>query len=323
VPWLYEVSVPVASQSTEERTRAAGDALLTLLTRLTGLAHVPRTAEVNQALDTAERYYSEFRFASAADEGLELVIQFEPASVLELIREAGLPIWRATRDQILVWVVVQEGSERSLVGATSESPMLAGFEGRALDRGLPLTIPLLDLEDQLAVDTTAVWGRLSQVVDPASERYGADVLLLGRVVQTPAGDWESDWEFWVDGVDVPFSAKGMDLTAQAVQVVDLLADELAGRRVVHGRQTGQLLVAIGGVATPGDYGALLNYVRSLEFVEQVGVAGMHDNRLWLTIDTPADAERLLRAFQRDRRLYDDQLAMVDAADLRLVWRSSD
>jgi hypothetical protein len=350
VPWLYEVSVPVSSQSSDERNRASAEALLKLLTRLTGLAHVPRTEAVLAALDDAERYYSEFRYVKVVregmdedgketaiendqqqepEEGLDLIIQFDAAPVVDLIRAAGLPIWRASRERVLAWIVIQDQrldqslADRKIVGSTPASPLTSGLEARAVDRGLVMTVPLLDLEDQLAVDPAAVWGRLSQVLDPASERYGADVLLLGRVVRLPGGGWESDWEFWVDGVVVPFGIEDLDLRTHGAEAVDVLADELAARRVVHGRQAGQLRLAVSGVATPADYGALLNYIRSLEFVDRVGVAGMENQRLWLLVDTPADPDRLLAAFQRDRRLYDDQLAMVDSADLRLVWRSGD
>lgn len=340
VPWLYEVGVPVADQSAAERSRAAADGLKKLLTRLTGLAYVPMTPEVTEALDQPDRYYNEFRFARvAADpadppadpenparDGLELVIQFDPDPVQALIRAAGLPIWRAQRERVLVWVVLAEGSGRQILGATSDVPLIAGLNEGARDRGLPLTLPLLDLEDQLAVDPAAVWGRLSQAIDPASRRYGADVLLLGRITPSEtadAGGWDGDWEFWVDGVVVPFTTSGTDLAGQGREAVEVLADELAARRVVHGRQAGQLQLAVSGIRSPADYGALLNYLNSLEFVQKVGVSGLEGGRLLLLLDTPADPDRLLGTFERDGQLYDDQLALVDDADLRLVWRGGD
>lgn len=329
VPWLYEVSVPVANQSDGERRRASSEGLVVLLSRLTGLAHVPRTEAVNQALAAPEGYYNEFHFArddaaaAAGESGLRLVVQFDPDPVLNLIRRADLPIWRASRERVLVWAVMQEGAERAIVGATSTSPLVRGLNEQARARGLPLNLPLLDLEDQLAVDPAAVWGRLSQVIDPASARYGADMLLFGRITASPDGAWQSDWEFWVDGVLVPFTAEGADLEAQGREVVDVLADELAERRVVVAREAGRLAISVSGVVNPADYGALLGYLRSLEFVQNVGVSGIRDGRLWLVVDTPAEAPRLLETFERDQRLFDDQLALIDGADLRLVWRGGD
>ncbi len=341
VPWLYEVAVPVADQSDRERSRASGEGLLRLLTRLTGLTHVPRTPEVAEALAGPDGYYNEFHFSrverapEASDQtpngapalnpqpGLELVIQFDPGPVQALIRAAGLPIWRAQRERVLVWAVVADDAGRQIVGAASDLPLVDGLNQRARDRGLPLTLPLLDLEDQLAVDPAAVWGRLSQVIDPASRRYGADVLLLGRISPDAQGGWTSDWEFWVDGVVVPFDSDSADLLTHGLDAVDVLADELAARRVVHGRQAGQIQLAVSGVRTPADYGALIGYMKSLEFVQNVGVTGISDGRIWLLVDTPAEPDRLLSTFERDRQLYHDQLALLDNADLRLVWRGGD
>jgi len=325
VPWLYEVAVPVTNQSDGERRRASSEGLAVLLTRLTGLADVPRTPEVSKALSAPDGYYNEFHFTvddeavAAGESGLRVVFQFDPDPVLDLVRRADLPIWRASRERVLVWAVIQEGSERTIVGATSDLPLVKGLNDEARARGLPLNLPLLDLEDQLAVDPAAIWGRLSQVIDAASERYGAEVLLLGRI--TPSADgWQSDWEFWVDGALVPHTAQGADLAAQGREVVDVLADELAARRVVHGREAGRLAISVSGVESPAAYGALLGYLKSLEFVQNVGVSGIRDGRLWLVVDTPAEAPRLLETFERDGQLKDDQLALIDGADLRLVWR---
>ena len=156
------------------------------------------------------------------DETLELVVNFDSLPVLDLVRDADLPIWRSAREKVLVWVVVQDGPDRVLIGATPRTPLVAAFEARARDRGLPLALPLLDLEDQLAVDPAAVWGRLSQVIDPASVRYDADVLLLGRFIPDPTGGWLGEWEFWVDGAVVPFTTSGEELADHAPQAVDVL-----------------------------------------------------------------------------------------------------
>jgi hypothetical protein len=323
VAWLYEVAVPVSDQSAAERDRASSEALSRLLVRLTGLSEVPRTPEVAAALAAPQTYYSEFSFAAAEDGGLDLVIQFDQDPVQALIRAAGLPIWRSYRERVLVWAVLQQGGERTLVGAASDLPLVNGLTAEARARGLPLTLPLLDLQDQLAVDPAAVWGRLSQVVDAASARYDADIVVLGRITADGSGGFASDWEFWIDGTLIPYAAEGDDLEGQGVALVDLLADELAARRVVHAREANQLAISVSGVTSPAGYGALLAYLGSLEFVESVGVAGVRDGRLWLMLETPAEPARLLATFERDGQLTDDQLALVDSADLRLVWRGGD
>ena len=324
VPWLYEVAVPVESQSAEERRTASADALLVLLSRLSGLAYVPRSPEVRAAIAAPESYYSQFRFATTGPGELDLVVQFDQAPVQDLVKRAQLPIWHSMRERALAWVVVQpspvNGGERELLGAQSESAVAATMLDRARARGLPLTLPLLDLEDRLNVSEAAVWGRLTQVLEPAAARYGADIVLIGRAEQRPDDSWTSEWVFWLDGQEVPYAAEGADLAEQAATVVDLLATELAVRRAVLGRAPGQLLIAVSGVRSAADYGALMGYFKGLEFIESVGVAELNGDRLLLQLSTPASADQLLKLFGTDGRLFSDQLAMVPTADLSLVWR---
>lgn len=321
VPWLYEVAIAVETQSQQERQDASSEGLLTVLTRLTGLAHVPRTAEVTAALAAAESYYNEFRFVRGPlDDALALVIQFDRVPVLELIKQADLPIWRSSRAQVVAWVVVSDGTTRSLLGAADQSAVVEAIKRRAKARGIPLSLPLLDLEDQLLVTPAVVWGRLSQVLEPASRRYGARVILLGRAEILATGQWRSDWQFWIDNQVVPWRSEEGELFEQALAAVDGLADELAARSTVMGRETRDLTVSISGVRTAEDYGNLLHYLESLEFVDAVGVSGLLDSRLSLLVSTRATAAQLLYLLESDQLLFDDQLAIAGTAELRLVWR---
>src|SRR5258706_5789879 len=49
------------------------------------------------------------------------------------------------------------------------------------ERGLPVTLPLLDVQDLRAVTFADVWGGFEDRVAAASVRYRADALLIGRV----------------------------------------------------------------------------------------------------------------------------------------------
>lgn len=321
VPWLYEVAVPVENQSPRERQRASSDALLIMLTRATGLSLVPRSEPVMDALTNADAYYNEFRFANSEEDELDLIIQFDSRAVLELLKRAELPIWRSARDRIVAWLVVEAAGERQLLGATSADALGDILVQRARDRGLDLSLPLLDLEDQLNVSPAVVWGRLSQVLEPASERYGADVLMIGRIRALPGGDWTGEWEFWLNNQVIAHQTGGSDLLTQAAETVDLLADELAARNAVFGRQVGQLKLAISGIRNAADYGRLLRYLESLEFVDSVFVRQLLGDRLWIDIETRAEPDQLGELFAADRQLFPDRLALLDAADLQLVWRS--
>ena len=105
--WLYRVETPVSSRTTADRHTAAQRALDTMLTRLTGLAEVPRTPAISAALGAPERYYQRYSFVADAGE-TRLAVSFAPEALRELIAEARLPIWAADRPVALAWIVVED-----------------------------------------------------------------------------------------------------------------------------------------------------------------------------------------------------------------------
>lgn len=175
VPWLYDVDVAVEGRTPAARLAVSGVALAEVLSRASGLAHVPRNARVREALDRPEAFYSRFVFL----ENDELRIHFTPGAILGLLDEARLPVWSANRPQIMAWLVVEDGGNRRVVDG--EHPLARALSARARQRGLVLKLPLMDLEDRMRVQPAVVRGRLFSSLEEASRRYGADVILAGQV----------------------------------------------------------------------------------------------------------------------------------------------
>ncbi len=184
VPWLYDVDVAVEGRTTAAMEAVSGDALLGVLSRVSGLSHVPRNDRVREALGRPEAYFNRFVFL---DDGV-LRIHFTPGAILNLLDEARLPVWSANRPRAMAWLVVEAGSVRQIVDG--EHPLAASFARRARQRGLVVKLPLMDLEDRMLVRPAIVLGRLYASLDEASKRYGAEVVLAGNVSEKPC---EIEW----------------------------------------------------------------------------------------------------------------------------------
>ena len=177
--WLYDVDMVVEGRTATARLAVSGEALAEVLSRVSGLAHVPRNDRVRDALDRPEAYYNRFVFL----ENGKLRIQFTPGAILELMDEARLPVWSANRPQAILWLVVESGGRRRIVDG--QHPLAATLSERARQRGLILKLPLMDLEDRQRVRPAVVRGRLYASLEEASKRYGADVILAGQVQERP------------------------------------------------------------------------------------------------------------------------------------------
>ncbi len=323
VPWLYDVDLAVEGRGAEARVAVSGAALAEVLSRVSGLAHVPRNAVVREALNRPEAYYNRFVFL----DGGTLRIHFMPSAILKLVDEARLPIWSANRPRIMVWLVVEDRGRRQILH--SDHRMAEALRVRARQRGIILKLPLMDLEDSVRVPPAVVGGRIFAPLKAASRRYGAEVIVVGRVweracrpamaIERVCGPREGTYyagslEAWLDGGEFATNFSVPTLAEAGRGTADFIADELAGRFAVLARERNRLALTVRGIDSPVRYGRLLAYLESLEFVAGVEVVSVDVDRLAVGLHTRAALDQLLELFERDGRVGPDPTGQA-----LLVW----
>ena len=311
VPWLYEVDQVVQEHTAADRRAASGGALLEMLSRISGLAEVPRTPQVRAALNQPEAYYNRFLFL----EGGKIRIFFAPTAILNLVNRARLPIWSADRPKTLAWLVLESADGRQLLDA--EHALARALVAGARARGLVLHLPLLDLMDQAQVHAAAVWGRFPDVLRSASQRYAADILLLGRLQLRDDGACAASFEAWLGRETVAAETECLGLEQAGRWAADFLAGELAGRFAVPSRETESFALTLLGVDSPSQYGQLLAHLDALEFVQAVQVTALAEGRLEIAVQTRAEFEQLLKLLAKDGRLSE---APPNAPSNALLWQ---
>ena len=170
----------------------ARDAMLTraldsLIVRLSGKADAPQAPALAELRAAPEKIISQFGFEG---DGSALVVEFDPASSERALRQAGLALWGNNRPLILAWWLEEELGGSTLVGdgqSTAETLRRA-----AQHRGLPLRLPLADLNEQLAATSEALSSAEFDGLAEVSERYAADVL-LAVVSAEQDGKWQAQW----------------------------------------------------------------------------------------------------------------------------------
>ena len=354
VQWLYTAEVPVRSQSAGERARAGRAALAELLTRLTGLAPLPVDPALATALAAPDRFYARFEYgrvepgtSASAAPPLRLVFHFDPSSVLQLLRDAGLPVWAADRPSTLAWVVLERSGERHLLSAAypEDAAIADSLRHRARERGLELSLPLMDLRDS-ALTPAAAWGLFWEDINAVSARYAPDLVLVGRIRKQPGGGWHSVWDLRALGAATPVRLYDMPLAsassqrilegetlfdavrrsgptpaALATAAVDTVAATLAQRFAVQG-QLGAIAAVVRNAQTPARYAALLAYLQSREYIERVHVVAVQPDAIGLRLhsrSTPAQLGELLAMGNALAATIDPA---PEADRLQLVWQGA-
>lgn len=273
---LYEVSIPVQDQSEKERRLALMTALDQVLVRASGQNLV--TLQANGVLQSkrskAEDYLQEYRYGTVKKDGtaaastIELTARFAPETIRQLLAEAALPLWPRNRPTVMVWWQVEEKGQVRLLGEE-----LRTEAGR---RGLPLVLPMNDLQDKLAQE--ALWRFDPEAITRLADRYGISALLVGRSTGNALAGWQGQWLFYFRGEFIAIPAateaglpapwlEGDTLEDLGVGGVDAVVGILLQRYGIDlAGSTHQVELVVSGVNSFADYSQTLRYVQNLEAI---------------------------------------------------------
>lgn len=296
---LYEAEVPVADQSAAARGPALRAALAEVLVRVSGDRGVTGLPEAATLLSRADAFVQQFGYRPAAPEAevpWQLRVRFDGTGLERALREQGLPYWGGERPETLVWLAVEEGGRRQLLGEPDPSEARDWLEAAARRRGLPLIFPLMDLEDRAQVGFSDVWGGYLEPVLAASRRYRPQALLIGRLHQSGTGAWQASWTLRVQDSEQRWSGRDLQLGALAAEGLERVADELSARfAVVHSGADGRVRITVEGVAGLADYARLNRYFASLSAVRSAQLQGLAGERADYLLQLQGDVAGFERA----------------------------
>lgn len=313
----YRATVPVKSQDTNERNRAAAAALVKVLQRMSGTQNVASVPEIADKLAKALSYVEQYQYQSLSSSDLaregfreQLSLSFAPEVIRNLLAQAQLPFWSDNRPVTLVWLVEDHPSQgKQLLNKQSSHDILAGVQAAAQTRGLPLIFPALDMDDRLAIGPEDVWRGDEARIASASERYKADVILVGRFSQTSRGQILSIWQFFHAGSSLSYDAR-VDADeknkAQALGEAALfpLADFLAARYALQPKMeaSDRIVLRLSGVKNYASYRRSMNYLEGLAAVRGIAISAVRQDTLLLYLNSDADVEKLMSVFALDNKL---------------------
>jgi hypothetical protein len=307
VDGLFEASVDAAGRDEQARDAALGAALEQVLVRLTGSRKALRTGNASGLLDNPDRFVEQFRFGETpADDGerqLRFWVQFDGVSLARELRERELPYWGAERPDVLVWLAVDDRGRRFLVSEAGARELGVAVGDAARRYGLPLTLPLLDLEDQRQVGFADVWGGFVDRVNAASQRYRPQVVLTGRVDRaSAAGDWRVEWQAQDQAERRDGRAHGPTAEAALDAAMAQVAVWLAQRYAMVATATGTRALVVDNVRSLDDYARVSAYLASLSPVERVDVGRVSGDRVEFSLALSADESSLLKLIALGRTL---------------------
>jgi len=320
---LHEATVPIADRMPATKEAAVKQALSEVLIRLSGDAGALNQPANKAILAKPNQYLQQYQYESGAEGGLYFRAGFDAVALEAALQQRGVTLWGRDRPPVLVWLAVDDGQRRYLLGAEDADRVLAEVQAAAHRQGLTLILPLLDLEDQSKVTFTQVHDVALEQLLPASERYQPQAVLVGSLKPNGA-NWIGNWGLHYAGADARWQASGAGLAAMldaGLGQVDqrLVASTPKPTVAVPPGQT-RLPVRVEGVVSLADYARVSAYLAGLPTVRSSELETVSGQTLEFIVDVQGGVLGLNQVVALDRVLEPAAAESASAAGGTAVYR---
>jgi len=307
VSGLYNTVVGIEAQSDAQLRKAAREGLATVFVRVSGHRSVLNHAEIKQALRSARTYLKQFSYQTDEKEGvshLSVVLEFEEALVTKVLRRGGLPIWSADRPTVLVWLVLDDGDSKQLANPEAYQDLIEQMRSHARRRGLALKLPLMDLEDNLALSAEQLWQLSSLAIAQASQRYQPDSILIGKLSRLTSGQWLGQWQYRFADRKIAFDGAADDLNEFIADGFDEVANLQSDVYAIVPVKTSSdgVIIELTNINGFADYARAVTYLESLAAVEHANLMYLQGDQLIVRLVAEGQLKQLENAIALGKKL---------------------
>ena len=333
---LYQAEVLSESQSDAQRRIDASEGLSQVLIRVSGRSDILQNPVIVAALKTPEQYYSEFSYArveagndaaaALPQPGLDplpaetprqvMRIRFAPSLIAKILREADLPVWGSNRPSVLSWMAIDDESGRQVLGEANPSLFAKSLNQAARARGVPLLLPLWDLEDSRGVSSSEIWGRFLGRIEAASKRYSPDKILVFRAESEFSNQWRGDWSLGEGGQWRSGTVYGESQAQLATALVGVLASVLSEQYAVTSTRS-EVRLTVEGITEIQDYAEVSRYLEGLTQVMSVQPVRILTDMVEFKLRSEGEVQQIIDVIALDRKLT---LLRLDESSSTLWYR---
>jgi len=320
---IYRARVQVDDRSIQSQQSATRNALIQVLIKASGSESTLELEPVREALQKSRDYVQQYFFTHAkeAPEVLFLQVEFYRQRINELITRAGAPLWTVNRPQTLVWLVLDDGVARHFLNRDMASDQIEVLQQVFDERGLPLRLPLYDLQDAATLSPEQAWRLDVGALQLASKRYGHEDVLAGRLSRLSGDRWLGEWLYLSDLAKVSREVSANDVQTMLRAGASMVAEELSSRyamSVQHDRE-GAMAVEVSGVRNFRDYARIMQYLEGIEVVQYANVTHVLGDIIRLELEAQVGLEQLRAVIELNEQFQVDS-KLTDEGKLVYRWQ---
>lgn len=309
---LYVGEVTVKGQGGDERKGAIGMAFRDVLVKVTGDQNIVADPRLSPMLSQPERFVQQYRYRYAnnaanrdqdkASRLLKLWVRFDGEAIERSLNQSGVAIWSKLRPDVLVWLVVEESGQRFVLGAETLPQFREILLTHSNRRGLPIIIPMFDLQDQTRVRLSDLWGAFEEPVKDASKRYNTDAVLVGRISKAWNQGWEGRWTLINRDRTESWVSNSRDILDSVAGGIDGATNFLAAQKTSTNMDATAIELAIQDVRNLYHYTLATSYIKSIDVIDSFRVKNVNGTVVTFLVNFKGNPELLSRILERGSRL---------------------
>lgn len=288
---LYEVEVPVVSQTADARTEASRVGFEQILVKLTGDPGIMNVPVIKENLDKAGYFVQEYRYAQPSPNSSEyqIYIRFNADDVNRLLNQSGVTYWGANRPLVLIYLTIKKANgELEVIGDDQSNSIANQIKGYSNKYGVPLILPVMDMEDINQFNADDISGMLMPALRTAGKRYAPDAYLVGNIQQN-FGGYDSQWQLVSNTSAKQWNWTVLDRSVDKIiaNVMDQVTQDLSNRHIVKHDPTPEvkpveqpsqpqiapadiwIRLEVSHIGSRRDLHRLMRYLRRLDSIQEV------------------------------------------------------
>ncbi|MCW3174041.1 DUF2066 domain-containing protein [Shewanella subflava] len=305
---LDEADIVVTSRADSARSSALKEALASVFLKNSGSPSVVMNPMVKAQIENPEALLIQYGY-SQVNEDLIFKASFDHQGVINILRQANLPVWGAQRPLTLLWVTMAENNETVILSDSSQNPLRMDFATESSNKGIPVLLPLMDLDDLMAVTPTDVKGMFINPVNIASSRYQADYFAMVDIDESQ-GKLRFQLALYnkahTGALLQPIimqQGEAVDVTSATKRIVTLLANYYISQYAIASSGNNlETSVSFTGVSSMKQVVEIEKYLKQLSAVKEVAVSKLSKDTITYKLGLFSSVEDLQRLLSIDARL---------------------
>jgi hypothetical protein len=325
VPALYSSQILVADYSATTRHQAFATALQQVLIKVSGNSKVITLPGIQDNMAQADSMVQSYSYSeqegSDNQKTLLLQVEFNAKAVQQILHDANQAVWNRDRPLVLVWLDITDPEGNSNL-IDNNNPIIKILEDNAKLRGIPIILPLLDLDDLNNVTTNDIATNNLAAIKTASTRYNTNTILIGNIANLADGKWQSEWTLLNNDATSNWTITNDDINQVLTNITDDVADTLAAHSAVVSNAvvSKQITVFINNVNDLNTYVAVIKYLLRLNTVTKIQLLSVNPIGIKLRVTSQGGLTQLTQAINQDRKQLTSTTTQDDDTDVDVTYK---